>query len=258
MLYEKNADKLDYFLIDDRISNDNLSPFSTRAHYHDSIEIFALKSGSVELTVNGVDYTLKKGEIAFLNPCDIHSYYSNDCQGFALLFSKKYYRSFTESDYSILNIISLNDNDFNELIDKIIEFKSLKRQNKLNEFLVESFALNILGKLVYTNNFTKKVKDKNRDLMLQVIDYIDDNYASELSLISVSNAFGYTPNYFSSLFNKFTAMSFSDYLNFVRYNKAKKMLNDNNLNLTVTDIAIACGFGSMNTFYRAKQKFEKS
>lgn len=258
MLYEKKADKLDYFLIDDRITNSEIKPLNTRAHYHDSIELFVLNSGSVEITVNGVSEMVKSGDIAFFNPCDIHSLFSNDCSGFTLVFSKNYCRSFIESDYSISNFITLSSQDFNELISKIIKFKNLNKENKLNGFLVESFALYILGKLVSSANVTKKTTNKNRDIMLRVIDYIDDNFSNELSLNSISSEFGYTPNYFSSLFNKFTAMSFSDYLNFVRYGKAKKMLNDNKLGLNVTDIATACGFGSMNTFYRAKQKFEKS
>lgn len=60
------------------------------------------------------------------------------------------------------------------------------------------------------------------------------------------------------LFNKFTAMSFNDYVNMVRYNKALALLNDNKNAYTVTEIANMCGFGSMNTFYRAKHKFSKS
>ena len=72
----------------------------------------------------------------------------------------------------------------------------------------------------------------------------------------IAKQFGYTSNYFSSLFNKYMAMNFNDYLNYVRYEKAKSMLSDASNKLTVLDVAEACGFGSMNTFYRAKNKFE--
>ena len=85
--------------------------------------------------------------------------------------------------------------------------------------------------------------------MLKVLDYIYENYSEELSLPFVASKFGYTTNYFSTLFNKFTAMNFNDYVNWVRYNKAVILLNDSKNGYTVTEVSNICGF-------RLKYKFK--
>ena len=91
--------------------------------------------------------------------------------------------------------------------------------------------------------------------MISVLDYINKNSDKELTLKTLAIKFGYAPSYFSALFNKFVNMSFTDYLNYARYTKAKEIIRLEGC--TATDIAMKCGFGSMNTFYRAKKKFEK-
>ena len=92
--------------------------------------------------------------------------------------------------------------------------------------------------------------------MISVLDYINKNSDKDLTLKTLALKFGYAPSYFSVLFNKFVNMSFTDYLNYVRYTKAKEIIQLEGC--AATDIAMKCGFGSMNTFYRAKKKFEKS
>ena len=49
-------------------------------------------------------------------------------------------------------------------------------------------------------------------------------------------------------------MRFSDYLNRLRVQEAAKRMEDTDAR-GITDIALDCGFNSLNTFYRAKKKF---
>lgn len=70
-----------------------------------------------------------------------------------------------------------------------------------------------------------------------------------------AETFGYSKNYLSFLFNKYTGMGFCDYLSRVRITEAMKRLSDEKNESGVTAIAMECGFNSMNTFYRARQKF---
>jgi AraC-like DNA-binding protein len=175
-----------------------------------------------------------------------------------VISDKKYCKSLLESGINLENLVIPSDTVFNKLREKIEEYFELYQKNELNSFLVESLLLYIVGELL---PFSKKIErpiNKNRETMLKVLDYIYENFSEELSLPFVASKFGYTTNYFSTLFNKFTAMNFNDYVNWVRYNKAVILLNDSKNGYTVTEIANICGFGSMNTFYRAKKKFSKS
>ncbi len=57
------------------------------------------------------------------------------------------------------------------------------------------------------------------------------------------------PTYFSRLFHKLTGITFSQYLNYVRCERAVSMLNEN-ADLTVTEISSRCGFMTIRNFNR--------
>jgi AraC-like DNA-binding protein len=64
------------------------------------------------------------------------------------------------------------------------------------------------------------------------------------------------PEYLISLFiNRVHGISFRDYINNLRINKAKEMLKKSNEKLTILDIAYECGFNSKSTFNGAFKKF---
>ena len=255
MYYEKKADEINYYYLRARDYDNNV--LKTGPHYHDSIELFFLLGGYLDVTVNGVKNTINGGEIVFCNGYDIHSYYSTNCKGYVLVFTNKYC-SFFGDDFTFNSFIKPTKTEFDLLYNKIVEYADMYNNNLLNKYLVESLCSYLIGQLYNFCEKLPKIKDKTQTVMISVMDYINKNYANDITLPSISNEFGYTPNYFSTLFNKFARMSFNDYLNFVRYNNAKKLLNDKTVGRTVTDVAISCGFGSMNTFYRAKNKFENN
>jgi YesN/AraC family two-component response regulator len=123
-----------------------------------------------------------------------------------------------------------------------------------NGLLVEGLVSYILG-LAEAEHGRVEKREKPGELMIEVLEYIKKNADSDLTIANLAAKFGYTPNYFSSLFNKFVQMSFNDYLNYVRYTRAAEIIQLQGC--TATNIAMKCGFGSMNTFYRAKNKFDK-
>lgn len=56
------------------------------------------------------------------------------------------------------------------------------------------------------------------------VKYIDEHYASNLTLTEVANYVGVTPSYLSSQFNQILKIHFVDYIHKVRINQAKKIL----------------------------------
>lgn len=180
MFYEKNADSANYYLISKREYRNNEKTFYTHSHYHDSVELFLIYEGAMDATVNGVNYKVGKGDIIFCNTSDIHSYSCNKCKGYALVFTKKFCRTIFEDGLSLENFITPNDNVFNNILNKIQEVYELQLKSELNPYLIESLILYIVGELLsFAKNDVKKV-DKNRETMLKVLDYIDDNYFEEI------------------------------------------------------------------------------
>ena len=134
------------------------------------------------------------------------------------------------------------------------EYYSAYGEHIPSALLVESLVSFILGTVELSVGKIERGERRN-ELIVDILEYIKKNSEKELTLPGVAEIFGYTPNYFSSLFNKLVGMSFNDYLNYIRYTRASEIILLQGC--AVTNIAMKCGFGSMNTYYRAKNKFDK-
>jgi AraC-like DNA-binding protein len=82
--------------------------------------------------------------------------------------------------------------------------------------------------------------------------YVQENFQSSITRESVAQHFGVAPNHISRLFRKEGFMRFNDYLNLVRVNRAKFMLQ--NYGLTLKEIAFDCGYNDTAYFCRVFKK----
>lgn len=90
-------------------------------------------------------------------------------------------------------------------------------------------------------------KTSTDDTVIQkAIDYIELNYAKELTREMVADIVFLSPSYFSYQFKNKTGISFFDYLTNVRMQKAIELLNTK---MKVNDIALKVGYQSKNRFF---------
>jgi AraC-like DNA-binding protein len=82
--------------------------------------------------------------------------------------------------------------------------------------------------------------------------YVQENFQSPITRESVAQHFGLAPNHISRVFRKEGFMRFNDYLNLVRVNRAKFMLQ--NYSLTLKEIASNCGYNDTAYFCRVFKK----
>ena len=77
-----------------------------------------------------------------------------------------------------------------------------------------------------------------------------------LSMENTANELGMSKSYFSKLINSFSNYNFSDFINSLRVEQAKKFLSDDEFSqYTIVAIGLECGFNSKSTFYSAFKKF---
>ena len=92
------------------------------------------------------------------------------------------------------------------------------------------------------------------DLIDRVQEYIQQHYAEDISLTSLSESFYVTPAYLSSLFSKRTDQTITTYLQNIRLEKAAVLLLENSL--TVAQVGTAVGYPSYPHFCRLfKRRF---
>lgn len=91
------------------------------------------------------------------------------------------------------------------------------------------------------NNQLSKAETMNR-----IKNYIDQNYASDISLFSIAKVFYTNQSYISRSFKEYYQIGISNYISQLRINKAKQLLITSNQ--LITQIANDCGFNSVCTF----------
>lgn len=85
-------------------------------------------------------------------------------------------------------------------------------------------------------------------IMQEIIAYINENYQNEITLDMLSSTFYISRFYLSRLFQRYTTLSFKNYLSRVRITQAKRLINTSVK--SITDISRQCGFNSIRTFNR--------
>jgi AraC-like DNA-binding protein len=101
------------------------------------------------------------------------------------------------------------------------------------------------------------LKDKNRkpeprDLISNVIDYLDQNYSEKYDRIELSKKFGLNEDYMGQIFKKAAGTNISSYINTNRINAAKELLTDTSAK--IIDIAYHVGFDNLTHFHRQFKK----
>lgn len=134
-------------------------------------------------------------------------------------------------------LLLFEDDEYLEVIQKI---------NQVNH-------IDDLERLLVATLKKEKQQSSYSENISQVIQIIQDNYQEELTLKSVSSQLYLNAMYLGQLFKKETKMSFSQYLNQFRIEKAKQLLLVPKYN--INEISSMIGFN--NTTYFSK-KFKKT
>ena len=90
--------------------------------------------------------------------------------------------------------------------------------------------------------------NKNRHKMMQAIQYVDENYASDLNMAVVSNYVSMNYSLFSYSFKQYTGKNFVDYVKEVRLREAKRLLAETDLR--VNEICRQIGYDNEKHFMK--------
>ncbi|MBN2050673.1 MAG: AraC family transcriptional regulator [Spirochaetales bacterium] len=88
----------------------------------------------------------------------------------------------------------------------------------------------------------------------RVIDYINQHLCEELTLETLASVALFSPYHFHRVFHTMVGETLNGYINRLRLEKAAHKLH-RNLNLSITEIALECGFSSSSAFTRAFKAF---
>jgi AraC-like DNA-binding protein len=85
-----------------------------------------------------------------------------------------------------------------------------------------------------------------------VLNYIEEHYTESISLEDMARVAGLSPRYFCRFFRKMTQCTPTEYLNYYRIECACEQLAE--VTVSITDVALNCGFNDISYFIKAFHK----
>jgi AraC-like DNA-binding protein len=254
--YEKTRDQKDsiYFALH---RNWTLySKGSALPGFHNSVELCLCAAGCMDIAVDGRLYSLEEGDLCFINSREPHRYYYNgSARCYVVVISQSFFNGVNRWGEISFPTHSKRCEGYGELL-KYLEY-ALAHWDP-DSLLCKSAFADTLAYLMmrYYPVLPKREREQQSENLLCAMAYICEHCTDRLRVGEVASRFGYSANYFSTTFNAFMGMSFSDYLNacrIIEYLRLRKQFPE----MSTQRAAEECGFGSMNSFYRAQEKFER-
>jgi YesN/AraC family two-component response regulator len=139
-----------------------------------------------------------------------------------------------------------------KIIDAIMELHQTKTDFTAFNHLVTSLLACYITRL---EDYNKPVSTRSHLLFQEICAYIQENLQHEISRSNVAQHYDISPNHLSRLFKTNGYMKFCDYVNYVRINRAKFLLQ--NYDLSLHQIATRCGYNDVVYFCRIFKKITK-
>ena len=154
--------------------------------------------------------------------------------------------------YSTLDICDTLGFDVSDINDsKIRLFKTIDLATSFYD--LEEIVFDILGRISDTINL--QAEQKNSLIINQIKRYVDENYHNDISLTDIADKLHINYYYMSSYFKTHTNENLSTYINKVRVEKAKILLNDKTI--PISHISELVGFSEHNYFSKVFKKHTK-
>lgn len=238
-------------------------------HWHSELEFIFIEVGEAIFTMDNEDILVNAGECIFVNSCQIHSGVSKTkfCKYFSVVFSTNFLSNVFDACQQFFDGIITNkyvilqhyksDNPYEKSV--IYELKDIIKELENKDM---AYALSIKSKLlwiftiIFRNSLYTIKSDTHKDLILAkkqnslklILSYIFENYNKKLKLIDISEHLNLTPQYLCKFFKDITGTSIVEYINHYRVEKASTLLKISSL--SITDIALECGFENLSYFNR--------
>lgn len=235
--------------------NEPKKAFHVPIHWHDEMEIIYIQKGKLWIIVQEERLEGKEGDMFFVNPKALHFMESEDLsvEYYTLLFPMEFI-SFQSDDmleqkkqaFPMTIKDDCVEREIRERIRQVIAVNNRKdygyklRTRILLLEMIELFLLN--------HCFLPMPNGNDAEFQREMISYIQEHYTEKITLQMLAEEFHLSEKYISEYFKNHFSISFMQYVGHLRMTKAKKLLLDSELQ--VTEVALACGFNSVNLFIR--------
>lgn len=251
-LYHQISSQLEFFVK----TNTALPP-----HLHKYLECIYVTKGALRLGIGKKWIDVKPHDLAVIFPGVIHHFQIQEplpSQAVYLLGAPALTGPFEEilHRYAPASPVIPKDQVHPD-ISYGIETLLRSKQDPCYLDLLQAYLQIFLARALPACSLTEKKEPDFSDLTWQIISYISEHFAEQVSLTSMARDLCVSPYALSRTFSGTLGANFNQYLNEIRLDHASRLLRTT-LN-PVTEIFMDCGFSSQTTFNRAfRAKYQLS
>ena len=251
---DRITDGLDIFFW---VFNDSTSYVPT--HWHSAMEIMYILEGEVDVTIGGQTTVLLPGDVYLVDCAIPHSTKSLDGNKAVLIqlpypLLERYIpdiasRRFGFDCHTDNPIVRTKILQLIEIIRKMQVVFEVKPDGEILRFnsLVFEFLFQIYHNFSREMEMDEARKENKAFGRIQtILDYLDDNYASPISLDEIAKVACFQKEYFCHFFKKNMGMTYTQYLSDLRLSKIRSDLVDTDL--PVKEILEKHGFTNYKLF----------
>lgn len=240
--------------------------FIHQKHYHNTCyEVIHIINGEGSVVLKDKIYPMKNNCIYFINGMDIHYTAPNNPAQYVrskILINSDFVENVAESTdcHDLIKKIFIQDGGIcielnekeNEIVDK--EFKKMSETLKNGSYKKLNIAISLFNIFQYARNHNEEYVKPKSDKISEVLEYINKNIEKKISLDDICKNVHISKYYLCHTFKKSTQISIYDYILSRRISMAKKRLIYTDM--TISEIALCCGFSSFAYFSKAFKEAE--
>jgi len=259
--------------------SDELKEFNGIMHKHDFIEIAYVISGKGLHIVGDQKYNTRKGDLFIVNYDIPHGFFPDPEGGtepvvyncvfmpnfldasllgnmyFQDILSSFLFKSFFPEESHRNADLSLKGTEYQDIGDLFHKmYEEYKNRNKGYIEIIRAYLIELIVKILrlMDSNKQSNISLQNQRVVYQAIEYLRNNYNTDIRLEELAAKSFISKNYFSRLFKEVTGINFTDYVQNLRVDEACSLLKSTDMK--VTDIAHQVGFKDMKFFYEVFKK----
>jgi AraC-like DNA-binding protein len=224
-------------------------------HYHPHHELYYLVEGECKYFIGNSTYEIKSGDLVIIPPRVIHrTIYNGKFRRRVLINCPASYipepvlRQMGEIPHILRNP---------EIIEELQRyFKLIEKEYVTNDPFAQTMLrcyARELYVLIARSEIPSRVEAVTNDTVAFVLDHVRAHYSERITLEDMAKRCAVSMSHLSKTFKAETGLGFSDYLSTLRLEKAETLLKVNK-DMSITDVAFACGFNDSNYF---SDKFKK-
>ena len=213
-----------------------------KLHFHKNLELHVVLEGELQLTINGSSEILPAGSMALVFSNQIHTFLApKDSKVMVVVFSEDYVPKFANA------VRGKQGNRFSFIPEETL-WNMVVQHLKTDEasvYIKKACLYGVCGAYLEQVELCQR-SDKSDFLVGQMLNWIGENFAEDITLKQLAQIFGYDYHYLSRLLTTEYGINFRQLVNQYRIDEAVNLLESTDS--PITQIALKSGFQNVRTF----------